>query len=273
MNTMNTPSSSDELLNLSYDSDIHIQLVKQTVTTWTQMEPDLVLLTMEGEKVFTNRIFLSFFSKMIRQICSDISSPELLTISVPASKSSLECLLPVLLTGTVLTSSRENLVMVAETADCLGIDLTDIQIGVKNEEKKNVTKKVSKKGSKKKIENENKVIKKENFDSPELGDVGEENEDTWKVQENSFGKKSYDCTLCDKSFSNKTGVKQHQVVHTGIKPFACDDCEKSFGQKGALLNHKVLHADEKPFKCSFCDKDFTQKGNMKTHMMKVHNEA
>jgi len=275
---MDTPLSSSELLNLSYDSDNHIQLVKQTVTTWTQMEPDLVMLTMEGEKVFTNRIFMSFFSKMIRKICSDISSPESLSISVPASKSSLECLMTVLLTGTVMTSSRENLVKVAETADCLGIDLTDIQIGVKNEDKKHAVKKNSRKGSNKKILKETKVIKKENLDSPDGASKNEvmnyeETAETWEVKEDSLGKKSYECTLCGKSFSNRNGVKQHEIVHTGVKQFKCEDCEKSFGQKGALLNHKALHADEKPFKCSFCDKDFTQKGNMKTHMMKVHNEA
>ena len=173
---------------------------------------------------------------------------------------------------------------VAETAECLGIDLTDIQIGVKNEEKKQAEKKISRKGSKKKIKKENKVIKKENLDSHDMGNIGdgvskneligyEETAETWAVQEDSLGKKSYECTLCGKLFSNKTGVKQHEIVHTGVKPFKCEDCEKSFGQRGALLNHKALHADEKPFKCSFCDKDFTQKGNMKTHMMKVHNEA
>ena len=85
-------------------------------------------------------------------------------MSVPASKTSLDTLLAVLSTGTVITSSRDDLLDVTETAACLGIELTDIQIGVKNdksleEEKEkveNVEKKVSKKGRKNKIKNEGK---------------------------------------------------------------------------------------------------------------------
>merc|ERR1711983_254733 len=280
--TMATPTS--DLLQLSHDSDIHIQLVKESVTTWSKMEPDLVLLTEEGEKVLTQRMFLSFFSKTIRQMCSGISSPDLISISVPASKTSLERLLEVLLTGSVITNSRENLVEVAECADCLGIDLTDIQIGVK-EEKKQTEKKIVKKARKKKVPNGggSKNIKKEDLssditDQEIIGDndvkkevpdgASDMNADT---EDKTTREKA--CTLCGKTFSNNSGLKQHAIVHSGEKPFKCDLCDKAFGQKGALLNHTVLHADEKPFKCSFCDKEFTQKGNMNTHMMKVHNEV
>merc|ERR1719318_2343213 len=79
-------------------------------------------------------------------------------MSVPASKTSLDTLLSVLFTGTVITSSsRDDLLAVTETAACLGIELKDIQIGVKNdkslEEGNLVEKKVSKRGRKKKTEN------------------------------------------------------------------------------------------------------------------------
>ena len=90
-----------------------------------------------------------------------------MTMSVPASKTSLDTLLAVLSTGTVITSFRDDLLDVTETAACLGIQLTDIQIGVKNdksleEEKEKVEngeKKVSKRGRKKKIETEKKNAK------------------------------------------------------------------------------------------------------------------
>merc|ERR1719508_446445 len=121
------------------------------------MEPDLLLLSNGGGSVPTRRIFLSFFSDSVRDICSTICIPtnETLTISVPASQSALESLLGVLLNGSVLTNSKDNLLEVTEAAACLGIELKDIQIGVKKEKKEHVTgEKTSKRGRKKKCEKE-----------------------------------------------------------------------------------------------------------------------
>eukprot|EP00091_Calanus_sinicus_P004229 TRINITY_DN14465_c0_g1_i3.p1 TRINITY_DN14465_c0_g1~~TRINITY_DN14465_c0_g1_i3.p1 ORF type:complete len:317 (-),score=116.06 TRINITY_DN14465_c0_g1_i3:382-1287(-) len=155
-------TSSPELLSLSHQApDTHNQLVRQVVASWRDKEADMVLLSREGEKVFMQRIFLSFFSPQVRAICSEIPAGEPLTMSVPASKTSLDTLLTVLSTGTVITSSRDDLLDVTETAACLGIELKDIQIGVKNSEslgggkkkEEHVEKKVSKRGRKKKSEN------------------------------------------------------------------------------------------------------------------------
>eukprot|EP00091_Calanus_sinicus_P004228 TRINITY_DN14465_c0_g1_i1.p1 TRINITY_DN14465_c0_g1~~TRINITY_DN14465_c0_g1_i1.p1 ORF type:complete len:307 (-),score=113.57 TRINITY_DN14465_c0_g1_i1:382-1257(-) len=151
-------TSSPELLSLSHQApDTHNQLVRQVVASWRDKEADMVLLSREGEKVFMQRIFLSFFSPQVRAICSEIPAGEPLTMSVPASKTSLDTLLTVLSTGTVITSSRDDLLDVTETAACLGIELKDIQIGVKNSEslgggkkkEEHVEKKVSKRGRKK----------------------------------------------------------------------------------------------------------------------------
>jgi len=152
-------TSPPELLSLSHKApDMHNQLVRQVVASWGDMETDMVLLSRDGEKVVTQRLLLSFFSPQVRAICADIPTGESLTMSVPASKTSLDTLLAVLSTGTVITSSRDDLLAVTETAACLGIELKDIQIGVKNdkslEEGKHVEKKVSKRGRKKKTENE-----------------------------------------------------------------------------------------------------------------------
>jgi len=93
------------------------------------------MLSMEGEKVFTHRILLGFFSDTVRDLCLGIPTSETVSMSVPASKPSLDCLLSVLLTGTVLTTNREQLLGVTETAECLGIKLADVQIGVKSDKK------------------------------------------------------------------------------------------------------------------------------------------
>ena len=56
-----------------------------------------------------------------------------MTMSVPASKTSLDTLLAVFSTGTVITNSRDDLLDVTETAACLGIELMDIQIEVEKD--------------------------------------------------------------------------------------------------------------------------------------------
>ena len=49
-------TSPPDLLSLSHQApDMHNQLVKQVVTSWGDMEADMVLLSGEGEKVVTQR--------------------------------------------------------------------------------------------------------------------------------------------------------------------------------------------------------------------------
>ena len=52
---------------------------------------------------------------------------------------------------------------------------------------------------------------------------------------------------------------------TDQKPFNCSKCDKTFTEAGSLKTHERIHAGEKPFSCSKCDKTFTTAGNLKTH--------
>ena len=73
------------------------------------------------------------------------------------------------------------------------------------------------------------------------------------------GKKSFNCEICDTSFSAAKDLKSHiDSVHEGNKPFNCDFCDASFIVGGDLKSHiDSVHEEKKPFKCDICDTTFS----------------
>ncbi|KAM3912164.1 uncharacterized protein RB166_020655 [Leptodactylus fuscus] len=94
-------------------------------------------------------------------------------------------------------------------------------------------------------------------------------------QESSYGGQSlrsesrFSCQECEKSFTNKTNLLEHQSVHTGERPYSCQDCGKSFTWKSNLCEHQKIHSDKIPFLCSVCGKSFNQKSGLIRHL-RIH---
>jgi len=73
------------------------------------------------------------------------------------------------------------------------------------------------------------------------------------------------CPHCGKSYTTKTILCDHVLLHTHEKSYECDQCGKSFSNKANLIRHARLHTGELPFACMFCRRPFGQSSNCKMH--------
>uniref|UniRef100_A0A8C4LY81 Zinc finger with KRAB and SCAN domains 3 n=1 Tax=Equus asinus asinus TaxID=83772 RepID=A0A8C4LY81_EQUAS len=56
---------------------------------------------------------------------------------------------------------------------------------------------------------------------------------------------SYKCNECERSFTQNTGLMEHQKIHTGEKPYQCDACGKGFTRTSYLVQHQRSHIGKK----------------------------
>ena len=49
--------------------------------------------------------------------------------------------------------------------------------------------------------------------------------------------KSYDCNICEKTFTERKVLAYHKRTHKEEKPYSCDVCQKSYSHSSSLTNH------------------------------------
>jgi len=250
----------------------HAGVLKYTMLSWGEKQPDIFLVSKEGVKVYTQRILLCFYSSMIREVLEGIKD-DIAGVSVPASSSSLTMMLKVLVSGSVIGNNKEDLLQIGQAAEALGIVLKDRQIGYR---RKNISQGAQKETSGRKNSHIKSldslpVLKTEPTEEMENQSdiIGFGNEGG--IEKEKPGKHA--CTTCGKVFGKADKLKRHMNVHKSEKekPFKCDECGKTFSSSSGLKTHKLLHSGEL-LKCEFCEYTNVQKGNLKTHRMKVHRE-
>ena len=84
------------------------------------------------------------------------------------------------------------------------------------------------------------------------------------------GIKDFQCEVCEKKFYKKSSLKQHMLTHTKVKDYECDICKKKFSQKNHLVQHFRIHSGEKPYGCAEYGKWYTQSsGRKKLYVLNI----
>jgi uncharacterized Zn-finger protein len=88
------------------------------------------------------------------------------------------------------------------------------------------------------------------------------------------------CSTCQREFTRRTILINHERTHTGEKPFSCtfEGCIQAFAQQGDMIRHAKAHSTEKIFRCGSsqdespswgCGKKFRRKDGLLEHHSKT----
>ena len=79
------------------------------------------------------------------------------------------------------------------------------------------------------------------------------------------------CVDCEFIFSSKYALSRHvKEVHNRRQEHTCPKCLKQFTQQSNLKQHMLIHLGLKPFSCKDCKSAFTTKQGLQVHYRRVH---
>ena len=239
---------------MAYD---HSSRVRLYLDNLTEDDPDVFLISQEGEQIGTHKIVLRLFSRFLGSIFGQ--SDQVSHISVPASGSVLNHFVNTITTGVTITKNKKELNIIAEVAAVLGLDHVDWQVGSQRRSADDAFKKIRKD-----------LLKGFNLD------------DKAESSDGFIFENEPDRDLDGKDASVKVEVLPEFLTKADGR-FDCDICFKPFTFKSNLTKHvKVFHKDSlksdkagdestvERVGCSMCSRSFTTKKYLRKHVRETH---
>jgi len=232
------------------------ELLTNTIQNWSNCQPDIYMVSIEGHKIYTQRIILGLYCSLINELIASIPGVcDLPGISVPASSGAIVNLLKILTTGMSIGNNKMHLLEAAKTAEILGFGLENCQLGVKK--KKTVEEPLSS-GAPLNVQ----VLKRKVKSPPSISKKVkvEVSEPLSKIKEEKG------------SFID--GLSSGGSAKKAQKQFACNNCEKLYSSKQALQRHELVHSENPtPFECDKCDKRFDRQYKLEKHKKNEHGSS
>ncbi|AWP17219.1 putative zinc finger protein 664-like [Scophthalmus maximus] len=83
----------------------------------------------------------------------------------------------------------------------------------------------------------------------------------------------FSCSLCERTYTDLSGLIRHERSHSGELPFKCPKCPKAFSYASALTLHDRTHTKEAPFLCWDCGKGCRSNAALRIHRLCCHSGA
>jgi len=247
------------------DSSAFTEILFNTIHMWCKQEPDIYLVSRDGHKIYSQKILLSFYSPLLRDILSNITDHvTMFGISVPADAEDISLLLKVLETGLVVSSNKNAFLEVGNVANLLDIAFNtgesgDSEVHDHNgEEAQDYETRESDEGCEQEMEEDEFVNSYENVNG--LVEVKHEVQD-------SDARLNYGNTVLEIP-DNDARLSYENNEPVSFASLSCEECGKHFTHQDKLNRHMSVHAFN--FGCELCGKQFKHGKRLKNHMSNIH---
>lgn len=79
-------------------------------------------------------------------------------------------------------------------------------------------------------------------------------------------RRSFQCSVCQKQFVSRTGLRSHEDAHRGVYKYTCPVCSKGFHSHSHMRGHLAVHTHVREFSCPYCGKQYAYSGDLSRHV-------
>ena len=265
---------------VEFDESEHLDIIKPMFENVLNEEPDIFIITDDGEIVETHKILLSLFSRYLASVLNVLPPGKGVPgLSVPAKAETVRMFVKLLEQGNVVFKGKE--VDFEELTACgtmFGLNNLDFKMDNytimenRSNTNKNELDPVREEEWDFQTEQEEFThIKTENILITEEGRTEEE-----PLSLKTLDQHSFPCTRCGRELRSLVKLKFHLERKHGISvkiEQKCPVCENFFKSRKKLSTHMIHHTNDKRYRCEFCEKRFYRNTHLKSHKLTHSKES